>query len=115
MTARDSMTVARARTPGVGVVIPLHGGARSSPRPDTERDNRWITRCTKGGGKLADTAGYVRSSLKRAWHPGRRHLKYQPSSRTGENRPYGMIGGSRKRRHHAKPATRLDPTRPDAP
>jgi hypothetical protein len=32
--------------------------------------------------------------------------------RIGENPPYGMRGGSRKRRHHSKPATRLDPTRP---
>jgi hypothetical protein len=31
---------------------------------------------------------------------------------TGENSPYGMIGGSRKRRHHPKPDPRLDPTRP---
>src|SRR6266700_171224 len=82
MTARDNITRARARTPGVGVVIPLHGGARSNPRPDTARDNRWITRCTKGG-----------SRLKRAWKSGRRHLKSLPSSRTGENPPYGMIGG----------------------
>src|SRR5262249_13721077 len=35
----------------------------------------------------------------------------QPSSRTGENPPYGMIGRSRKRRHHSKPGPRLDPTR----
>src|SRR6185312_8994396 len=55
MTARDSITRARARTPGV-VVIPHHGGARSSPRPDTARDNRWITKCTKGGCKLVATA-----------------------------------------------------------
>src|SRR5882724_9370612 len=46
---------------------------------------------------------YVGSRLKRAWKSGRRHLKSLPSSRTGENPPYGMIGGSRKRRHHSKP------------
>ncbi len=28
-----------------------------------------------------------------SWKSGRRHLKCQPSSRTGENPPYGMIGG----------------------
>src|SRR6267142_691818 len=55
---------------------------------------------------------YVGSRLKRAWKSGRRHLKSLPSSRTGENPPYGMIGGSRKRRHHSKPGPRLDPTRP---
>jgi hypothetical protein len=36
---------------------------------------------------------YVGSRLKRAQHPGRRYLKCQPSSRIGENPPYGMIGG----------------------
>src|SRR5712675_388055 len=56
---------------------------------------------------------YVGSRLKRAWKSGRRHLKSLPSSRTGENPPYGMIGGSRKRRHHSKPGPRLDPTRPN--
>jgi hypothetical protein len=46
-------------------------------------------------------------------HLGRRRLKGQPSSRTGENPPYGMIGGSRRRRHHSKPGPRLDPARPE--
>src|ERR1700719_4694339 len=36
MTDRDSRTRSRARTPGV-VVKPLHGGARSGPRPGSER------------------------------------------------------------------------------
>ena len=38
-------------------------------------------------------AANVGSRLKRAWKSGRRHLKSLPSSRTGENPPYGMIGG----------------------
>ena len=38
-------------------------------------------------------AANVGSRLKLAWKPGRRHLKSQPSSRIGENPPYGMIGG----------------------
>jgi hypothetical protein len=54
MMARDNITRAGARTPGV-VVIPLHGGARSNPRPGSVRDNRWITRCTRDGCKLANT------------------------------------------------------------
>jgi hypothetical protein len=37
------------------------------------------------------------------------------SSALGKTPPYGMRGGWRKRRHHAKPATRLDPTRPGHP
>src|ERR1700751_1111833 len=36
---------------------------------------------------------YVGRRLKRLRPPGRRHWKCQPSSRTGENPPYGMIGG----------------------
>src|SRR5438876_11967463 len=62
MTARDNITRARARTPGA-VVIPLHGGARSSQRPDTVRDNRWTTRCTKGGCKPAEAAGMSGADL----------------------------------------------------
>src|SRR4030088_747555 len=38
-------------------------------------------------------AANVGSRLKLAWKPGRRHLKGQPSSRIGENPPYGMRGG----------------------
>ena len=72
---------------------PTYGGARSSQRPDTVRDNRWTTRCTKGGCKPDEAGVYVGSRLKRAQHPGRRYLKCQPSSRIGENPPYGMIGG----------------------
>jgi hypothetical protein len=37
--------------------------------------------------------GYAGSRLKLDHHLGRRHLKGQPSSRTGDNSPYGMIGG----------------------
>src|SRR3954453_1786131 len=36
----------------------------------------------------------------------------QPFSGTGENPPYGTMGRSGKRRHHAKRGPRLEPTRP---
>jgi hypothetical protein len=36
---------------------------------------------------------YAGSRLKLNHMTGRRRLKCQPSSRTGENPPYGMIGG----------------------
>src|SRR5215831_18902518 len=42
---------------------------------------------------------------------GRPCLICQPSSRTVENPPYGMIGGWWKRRHHSKPGPRHCPTR----
>jgi hypothetical protein len=39
-----------------GSGYPTYGGARSSQRPDTVRDNRWTTSCTKGGCKPAEAA-----------------------------------------------------------
>ena len=56
-------------------------------------------------------AVYAGSRLKLKDVPGRSRLICQPWSRTGENPPYGILGGSRKRRHHSKPGPRLDPTR----
>jgi hypothetical protein len=70
----------------------LQGGARSSPRPDTVRETVETTRCTKDGckpdiGRRMPGAGLsCRSS-------GKALFESQPSSRTGENPPYGMIGG----------------------
>ena len=43
--------------------------------------------------KLDDDLAYAGSELKRL-APGKAHLTRQPSSRTGENPPYGMIAGS---------------------
>src|SRR5215469_18289259 len=64
------------------------------------------------GRKQTNTwAAYAGSRLKLSGALGRRRPKCHPSSRTGENPPYGMIGGSRRRRHHSKPGPRLDPTR----
>src|SRR6266436_268281 len=56
---------------------------------------------------------YVGSRLKRAWKSGRRHLKSLPSSRTGENPPYGMIGGVEETSasFEARSAPRSYPTR----
>src|SRR5882762_11117451 len=55
---------------------------------------------------------YVGSRLKRAWKSGRRHLKSLPSSRTGENPPYGMIGGIEETSasYEARSAPRSYPT-----
>src|SRR6266571_5997310 len=50
------------------------------------------TRCTKGGCKLDGGRRMPGAGLS-ADHPGRHRLESQPSSRTGENSPYGMIGG----------------------
>jgi hypothetical protein len=86
MTARDSITRARARTSGVGVVIPLHGGARSNPGPDPVRGNRWITRCTKGGCKpptgRANARPMTGSSRLRARCPGHPRLTCSDAAKT---------------------------------
>ena len=52
---------------------------------DHEVHERWM--------QTGQHAANVGSRLKLAWKSGRRHLKSQPSSRIGENPPYGMIGG----------------------
>src|SRR5246127_3949639 len=60
---------------------------------------------------------YVGSRLKRLRPPGRRHLKSQPSSRIGENPPYGMIGGIEETSasSEARSAPRSYPTDPHRP
>jgi hypothetical protein len=49
------------------------------------------TKCTKGENK--PVAAHAGSRLKLIDAPRRSRLIRQPSSRTGENPPYGMIGG----------------------
>ena len=51
------------------------------------------TRCTKGERKTGWLSVHAGSRLKPTIFWGRRRLKSQPSSRTEENPPYGMIGG----------------------
>jgi hypothetical protein len=91
---RDRRTRTGARAPGAesnphskaahrGVVGPSQNGTTES---DYEvREGQKQTRRT------SSNAG---SQLKRWMFLGRRCLKCQPSSRTGENPPYGMIGGT---------------------
>src|SRR5437016_613630 len=88
---RDTITRSRARTPGV-VVNPLHGGARSGQRPGSERDNRCGSEVHEGWMQTSCRDADVGSRLKRSvsWEGP---SESQPSSRTGENPPYGMIGG----------------------
>ena len=79
--------------PWGGGVITLHGGAQSSPRPDTVRDNRCDHEVHEGRMQTGRRTAHAGSRLKPLIDPGRHRLKSQPSSRTGENPPYGMIGG----------------------
>ena len=69
----------------------LHGGARSNGRPDTAREYRNVTKCAKGGHKPTISQCMPGAGL--SWLvAGRRRSKCQPSSRIGENPPYGMMG-----------------------
>ena len=79
--------------PWGGGLPTLQGGARSSPRPDTVRDYRCDHEVHEGRRQTGRRSAYAGSRLKPIDASGRRRLTCQPSSRTGENPPYGMIGG----------------------
>ena len=51
------------------------------------------TRCTEGRRQTGRRSAHAGSRLKLIDASGRSRLTRQPSSRTGENPPYGMIGG----------------------
>src|SRR6516165_5406567 len=71
-----------------------NGGAQSSPQGPTQCGaNDEVTRRAKDGRKPGDGQRNAGSRLKLEAVLGRPRPKGQPSSRTGENSPYGMIGG----------------------
>src|SRR3954452_5183355 len=65
----------------------LHGGASSGRRPGSVRDNRPDAAVHEGRRQTG------RQQAKASDSSGRPRLIGQPSSRTGENPPYGMRGG----------------------
>ena len=67
------------------------------------------TRCAKGGRKPGAGWRMPGAGLS-GRHLGRPHLKGQPSSRTGENPPYGMIGRVEETSGQARSAPRSYPT-----
>src|SRR3954463_13927897 len=69
-------------------------------------------RCTKGDGKPGVSRCMPGAGLS-LWRPGRPRLTGQPSSRTGENPPYGMSGGIEETSasFEARSAPRSYPTR----
>jgi hypothetical protein len=95
---------------GGGLPI-LRGGASASQRPGSVRDYRFDNVMHEERMQTVRKTVYAGSRLERNIASGRHCLICQPSSRTGENPPYGMIGGLWKRRHHSKPDPRLGPTR----
>src|SRR3954453_18273864 len=92
MTDRDSITRTRARAPGAEGDPPSRAVHRPVGGPAQYGATAPTLRCTKGDGKpsVSRCMPGAGLSLKR---PGRPRLTGQPSSRTGENPPYGMSGG----------------------
>src|SRR5262250_2646046 len=62
-------------------------------RPDAERCHRRGHEAHEGRTQTIRRPAHAGSRLKLRDVLGRLRLKGQPSSRTGENSPYGMIGG----------------------
>src|SRR5262252_6972231 len=93
MTGRDRTTRTRARAPGVSGK-PTEWRCEIEPTGPTQSGATVeVTRRTKDGRKPYADQRMPGAGLSCAtWWEGLR-LKGQPSSRTGENSPYGMIGG----------------------
>src|SRR5215469_16630143 len=101
MTDRDSTTRTRARTPGEEDYSPSTAVHRRVTDP-TLSGTFGIRNPMHEGRKQTNTwPAYAGSRLELSDVLGRRRMKCHPSSRTGENPPYGMIGGSRRRRHQS--------------
>jgi hypothetical protein len=101
----------QSEDPWGGELPHLHGGARLSGRPDTAREYRNVMRCAKGGHKPHISQCMPGAGL--SWlGAGRCRPKCQPSSRIGENPPYGMIGRVEETSAscEARSAPRLYPT-----
>src|SRR5215210_4503274 len=110
MTDRDSITRTRARAPGAEGDPPSMAVHRPVGGPAQYGTTALTLRCTKGDGKQQAHAG---SRLKPLTILGRPRLTGQPSSRTGENPPYGMRGGIEETSasFEARSAPRSYPTR----
>jgi len=84
MMDRDTITRTGARAPGVGRSNRSHGGVVLSQQPRRRARNNEATGDTKDGRKPRDAMSFKR-------HAGRPRSISQPSSRTGENPPYGSV------------------------
>src|SRR4029077_3358116 len=93
MTDRDSTTRTRARTPGEEDYPPSTAVHRRVTDPTLSGTFVDTTGCTKDGSKPIRGQRMPGSRLELSDALGRRRPKRHPSSRTGENPPYGMIGG----------------------
>src|SRR6266436_2974216 len=93
MTIRDRITRVRARAPGVEDYPASMAVHRLLTDPTLCGTFGNTVRCTNDGSKPTRGQAYAGSRLKLSDALGRHRRKCQPSSRTGENPPYGMIGG----------------------
>src|SRR5262252_4155637 len=93
MTDRDSTTRTRARTPGEEDYPP--STAVYWRVTDPTLSGIFVDANAMHEGRRQTTTGpsHAGSRLKLSDALGRRRPKCHPSSRTGENSPYGMIGG----------------------
>jgi hypothetical protein len=101
----------QSEDPWGGGLPHLHGGAPSHGWPDTAREYRDVTKCAKGGHKPTTSQRMLGAGL--SWMvEGRCRPKCQPSSRIGENPPYGMRGRVEETSasFEARSAPRLYPT-----
>src|SRR5207247_8511077 len=73
--------------------LPLMAVRNRAHRPDSERCRCGGDEAHEGWTQTRHRPAHAGSRLKLADVLGRPRLKGQPSSRTGENPPYGMIGG----------------------
>ena len=92
MMDRDNITRTGARTSRVGGVfrrMAVHYRARGPAQNGTTDVGHEVH---EGRRQTGHSTGYAGSRLNLTNVPGRSRLTSQPSSRTGENPPYGMIG-----------------------
>src|ERR1700730_4060264 len=110
MTVRDSITRARARTPGAEATPP----PRRCTNEPSSRHSAGLPRAPRSAQK-ADTNHhqpvYAGSRLKPADVREGAALHASPPAVSGKTRRTEGEGGSRKARHHPRPGPRLDSTR----
>src|ERR1700681_1646832 len=91
MMDRDRRARTGASAPGVEEWTPRMAVRHRGHCSDTERNAKWVNGVHEGRTQTYMARG---ACLAPERHEERRYLKGQPSSRTGENPPYGMIGGT---------------------
>jgi len=79
MMDRDNITRTGARAPGVERLYRLHGGGNGRYATSTQSEKLWRGAATAKDGRKPQ---------------GKARLISRPWSRTGENPPYGILGGA---------------------